>query len=124
MAVKLKKKALWSAAKTPLERHVAAWVIRQAEDYKDTGCAGVFKDLFYGGCSSGIVGHLVYSRDCLSFARRYLAEILSIMAEDSEEFGESPAPRKDSPGWSPDWLAWYGFERTAQRLADRVGYDG
>ena len=55
--------------KTALECNVAKWAKELAPGYND-GIAGVFHDLFYGGCQSGMVSHLIYYSDTIPFFRR------------------------------------------------------
>lgn len=62
-----------TGAKTRLERHVQKWINERAEDY-DSGPIGVLKDLNYGGCSSGMVGHLIYYTDTVKFFQTHRRE--------------------------------------------------
>lgn len=79
------------------------------------------KDLFYGGCESGIVNHLIYNYDCLKFAKKYLEDICDVIADYEEEYGELPL-KKEKP-FSYTQLAWQSFELTAQKLAFENNYD-
>lgn len=107
---------------TKLERHVYSWAKRQAVDYDD-GLAGVFRDLFYGGCQSGFVGHLIYYHDTVRFYKRYLDDINRLVSE----YVYSGGNMADLPGWdnedplaldvyNQNFLAWFGFEQAADNL--------
>ena len=51
---------------SPLSKHVRCWINNQVEG-PDYDVQGVLKDLMYGGCQSGIVGHLIYYTDTTKF---------------------------------------------------------
>ena len=124
---------LLSGSKTRLERNVQQWVNEQAESYDD-GAKGVLTDLMRGGCSSGIVGHLIYYTDTLKFFQTHRREISALLSEIIQDSGMQPAElfpaNRNSMGWdildplaqenqNRNLLAWFGFEETAQRLASR-----
>jgi hypothetical protein len=118
-------KRIYPLAETPLERHVARWIDRYA-DHGYNNRTSLLSDLFYGGCSSGMVGHLVYYRDTLRFYRRFRAEIDAMFTELVQECGENPLRDWDNDDplardtGNQNLLAWFGFEETARRLADRA----
>ena len=119
--------------RTPMEKNVTRWANAHAADYNN-GIEGVFKDLFYGGCQSGMVSHLIYYKDTLTFYRKHRQEIESMLAEMMNEmdadspaglFGDKwdksdPFARETS---NRNLLAWFGFEEAARRLCDRAGID-
>lgn len=122
-----------SGAKTRLERHVQKWINEQAQEY-DSGAAGVLKDLFYGGCSSGMVSHLIYYTDTVKFFQTHRREITALLKETMDSQGEHDLSKIFSNTNSMTWdaedplaqedgnrniLAWFGFEETARILADR-----
>ena len=121
----MKKKI--SGAKTPLEKHVQAWINKGAADY-DSGAEGVLGDLFQGGCQSGMVGHLIYYHDTLKFFKKYQEEINALLVEMVQDVGEGPSDLfgdkwdKEDPlaldTMNRNLLAWFGFEETARKLAD------
>jgi len=120
------KKRIDGAA-TPLERHVQKWINSRAADY-ESGAEGVLKDLFYGGCQSGMVGHLIYYTDTLEFFKKYRQEINALLVEALESSGCSISElfgdkwEKEDPlaqdRLNQNLLAWFGFEETARKLAD------
>lgn len=127
-----------TTAKTRLQRNVQNWINTRAADYPDTGAKGVLEDLMHGGCSSGIVGHLIYTHDCVKFYRTHRAEINALLADTLDQLGEaSPAALFNNPNCS-QWdkedplalesgnqnlLAWFAFEETARNLAAAAGLD-
>jgi len=110
-----------TTARTKLERAVARWLNRTAREY-ESGVEGVARDLFTGGCASGFVTHLIYTRDSERFALRHMVDILDLMQEDTGETGERPQPR-DGADVDLNWLAWYGFESAARRVLDQAGVE-
>lgn len=115
-------------AATPLERHVQSWVNKVAADY-ESGAEGVLKDLFYGGCQSGMVGHLIYYSDTLKFYKKHRKEINDLLMSFVQGTGQQPAELfgdkwdNDDPlaldTLNQNLLAWFGFEETARHLADK-----
>lgn len=126
-----------SGATTRLERNVQRWVNERAQDYND-GAAGVLKDLFYGGCSSGMVNHLIYTVDCVKFYKTHRREISALLSELMDSMGEHDLSKifsnKNSMTWDHEdplaqedgnrnILAWFGFEEAARHLAERNGIE-
>jgi hypothetical protein len=124
-------------AESRLESHVRAWLNREAVNYDD-GARGVLHDLQHGGCSSGFVGHLVYTWDAVAFFRQYRADIAALLAEAIDNAGCGPDRLFKGGSGGLEWdsadplalddanqnlLAWFGFEEAANRLAARQGID-
>lgn len=120
-------------ASTKLERAALRWINDLATDY-DTGAAGVVKDLFYGGCQSGIVSELIYYRDTVKFYRKHKADISELLTDalDSTGFkglGELFGDKWDdsdplaSDDMNQNLLAWFGFEEAARNVCNRAGID-
>jgi hypothetical protein len=117
-----------TGASTRLERHVQRWINDRANDY-ESGVEGVLKDLMYGGCQSGMVGHLVYYTDTLKFFATHRREISAMLTEAMQNYGgnvKSVFGEKwdDSDPLAQETqnrnlLAWFGFEETARNLASR-----
>ena len=118
-----------TGAQTRLERHVQNWINQQAKNYDPQDAKDVLEDLFYGGCQSGYVSHLIYYKDTLKFFATHRREISQLLKDALENVGGSP---KDLFGekWDDsdplaqetqnrNLLAWFGFEETARILADR-----
>ena len=121
-------------AETALERHVLKWINDEAKDgYRDNEnpVKAVLDDLFHGGCASGIVGHLIYTRDTVAFYKKHQKEIDGLLKETLSDIGESPSKLFERAGWDNDdplaredgnqnILAWFGFEETARKLGDKA----
>jgi hypothetical protein len=118
------------AATTELEKAVANWVADLATDYDDYDCEGPFKDLFHGGCSTGVVGHLTYYRDTCAFYEQHKEEIWGLVCDQVENIGHKNvfqflaelggANDVGSADQFENLMAWFGFEEAAQRLYDRL----
>lgn len=120
-----------SCATTKLERAARKWINEQAREY-DSGCAGALRDLFQGGCASGIVGDLIYYTDTMAFYRRHRDELGKMLADSCEQNGMQPS--EIIRGWdksdplaqevqNQNVLAWFGFEEAARIVAQRAGLE-
>lgn len=96
-----------------LKRKVAGMLINQLEGYDNP--KQMFEDLSHG-CVSGIVGSLIYYVDTHKFAKTYIEDILKLKDELEDETGE-PIQEKDD---KLNWLAWFGFEEMAYRIAGEL----
>lgn len=119
---------------TALEKNVARWAKAQASGYDDNSLEAVFKDLFYGGCQSGMVGHLIYYKDTISFYRKHRKEIDELLYTTLDGLGENSPADLFGDKWdkqdpfardtqNQNLLAWFGFEESARRLCDRAGIE-
>lgn len=121
-----------TGAKTKLEKAVQATCNSYADNYGD-GVKGFLKDLFYGGCQSGVVGGLIYYKDTIAFYKRHKTEIKALLRELKDATGcTTEALFGDK--WDQDdcfadetqnqnLLACFGFEETARKLADQNGIE-
>jgi hypothetical protein len=118
-------------AQTRLEAAARAWILSKAADY-DGDTRAVLKDLFYGGCQSGIVGGLCYYSDTIKFYKRHQADINALLKDRLESSG--CAVGELLPDWdaadplaldqgNQNLLAWFGFEEAARELANRSGME-
>ena len=74
------------------------------------------KDLLNHGCVSGMVSSLIYYKDTKAFYIKYIDEIDELREECEEMIGE---PLKMGyPLYN--WLAWFGYEATARKIADKL----
>lgn len=127
-------KKLTVKTENKLEANVKAWVNREAKEYND-GAEGVLRSLSEHGCSSGMVGHLIYYSDTIPFFKRHKKDILALAKEQASDYGYSVGQLLEGlNGWDKDdplcedtqnqnLLAWYGFEETARNLANRAGIE-
>jgi hypothetical protein len=118
---------------TPLERNVISWLNSHGADY-DSGWKGALKDLMYGGCQSGMVGHLIYYTDTVKFYKKHQKEIDALLKEAFDSTGytspkdlfgdkwddSDPLAREDI---NQNLLAWFGFEETARNIARKAGVE-
>ncbi len=119
---------------TALERNAARWMNAQAANYDNDSLEDAAKDLFYGGCQSGMVGHLIYYKDTLAFYRKHRREIETLVLDMLSELGEKSPAGLFGDKWddadpfardtqNQNLLAWFGFEEAARRLCDRAGIE-
>tara|TARA_Y100000310_G_C20096321_1_gene540663 strand:- start:100 stop:501 length:402 start_codon:yes stop_codon:yes gene_type:complete len=114
-------------AETSLGKHVRCWVNNQVDGGSYDDVSGPLKDLLYGGCQSGMVGHLIYYTETARFYKRYRTEIGEMLGELIEDTGLSVNElfgdnwEKEDPlacdTCNQNLLAWFGFEETARKLA-------
>lgn len=107
-----------------VERWVARWANSHVSNYDD-GAAGALKDLLYGGCSSGMVGALIYTRDIEAFYRRHLRDVEAIVEELEESMGEPLRNDEKRNGHLDNvtFRTWVAVEETARKLADELGIE-
>lgn len=114
---------------TRLERHVAKWARELRADYNGD-ITGPFRDLFKGGCASGMVSHLVYYSDTERFYATHRRDIHAMLAGRLDDFGCSLQqlfgdkwdvndPLADETT-NRNLLAWFGFEEAARDLCSRA----
>jgi hypothetical protein len=117
---------LYGADLSPLVEHVAQWALDGAPDY-DGDATGPLRDLAYGGCQSGMVGHLIYYRDTTAFYAEHALEIDALVTDLCNDTGCTPIALFN--GWdaadpfarettNQNLLAWVGFELVGSRLLD------
>jgi len=85
----------------------------EAEGYSNP--SGFFKDLQYGGCSSGMVGMLIYNTDCLEIYGRYANEMEEFREELEEEMGDRIVHSGSTYHYV--WICWLCYEELAYRIA-------
>lgn len=118
-------------ADTDLEKAVLQWINKNAENYEN-GVIGVAKDLFYGGCASGMVSEMCYYSDTVKFYNEHQKDIDQLLADLIDSTGESVSSLfKDWDESDPlcrdtnnqNLLAWFGFEEAARNICDRAGIE-
>lgn len=89
-------------------------------DALNAGDAGNYlEDVLKHGCQSGSVPHLIYYRDTKQFFVDHCDEIDELRVELEESLGE---PLKiGTPSYN--WLAWFGYEETARKIAEKIGLE-
>lgn len=123
------KKLAKPEEETGLGRAVRLWLNDKGRDYED-GWRGAMRDLQHGGCSSGMVGSLIYYRDTVKFYRKHQEEIVALLVETFENSGFYDPVKLFGDKWDEtdplaftdcnrNLLAWFGFEETASRIEGR-----
>lgn len=124
------EKIKMSVAETSLEKHVVRWF---NEGAKENTLESIWYNLSSGGCESGFVTHLIYTKDTLKFFKKYKKDINSLLCDMLGDRG-SDAIADLLPAWdnndplamdlnNQNLLAWFGFEEAARRISERVGLE-
>ncbi len=114
----LSENQLQSKLETIRDIHVdsiKACVIDEALDSDDI--QNFFEELLRYGCSSGMIGSLIYYADTHKFYDAYYSEIEDIRLQIESEMGE---PLKIE-GDLKNTLVWTAFEWEAYNLASELG---
>jgi len=88
----------------------------------------------YGGCQSGMVSGLIYYNDTVKFYKAHKKEIKTLLVDMLAETGYTDPIGLFGDKWdkadpfaddtnNQNLLAWFGFEETARRLADKNGIE-
>ena len=112
---KLKKQLQKVLSENP--NTIKACVIKEAFDYHNI--TDFFDDLLENGCSSGIIGSLIYYRDTEKFFDFHYEEIMDLKTDFEESTGEA----MQIPHQLKNHLAWFAFEQVACDLADFIGLE-
>ena len=126
------KKIAKQENETKLQKDVRNIINQYGKDYDDTGIEGFLKDLFYGGCQSGIVGELIYYNDTCKFYKKHKKDISDLLKDTLSNYGRKATPldifggkwdTKDPlclDGENQNLLAWFAFEETSRQFADSL----
>lgn len=77
------------------------------------------QDVLQHGCQSGMVSGLIYYKDTLAFYNEHVDDIEALREETEDSIGEPLAIGYPSY----NWLAWFGYEETARKIADELGIE-
>ncbi len=117
MSLKKKLAAIQNEDKYSIRSDVAETALSYGDSEEEI--KSFFSDLLSHGCQSGMISHLIYYKDTDEYYRSHVDEIDDLKQELEEEIGE---PLKiGSP--IQNWLAWFGFEETARKVADEIGLE-
>lgn len=103
-----------------LKQYVANYILDHIDDYEGTDTQKItswFNNLFYGGCQSGFISELIYYSDTHAFFDKFYDDIEDMRVEYQENVGTSWLDDSDLK----NQLAWFGFEQTAQQIANELG---
>lgn len=119
------------SAKTELEKDVRRIINENAEGYENM--EGYVSNLLRHGCISGMVGELIYYKDTTAFYERHKYEIWELIIDMADDMGyKNPLEFLATLNGAKDignadqfenLLAWFAFEETAKKLAERNGME-
>ena len=104
-----------------LEKDVCKYILNEWDNYENK--KDIFSDVLNHGCSTGIVGHLIYYSDILKYLAKHGKEINDLMSgyacSPKEIFGEKwndddPLAREYH---NSSLIAWFGFEEAMYRVS-------
>lgn len=114
-----------------LKKYVAEYIIDSIYDYSNI--KDFFRDLNQHGCVSGMIGSLIYYKDTSKFYDKYENDIEELLDLYRDECGYknrletmaslNGADNVGSMEQEKNLLAWFGFERQSQLLADEIGLE-
>ena len=110
-----------------LVKKVVNVILDQDPNYQE----GFIGDVINHGCSSGIVGELIYYSDTTAFYSKYKREIISLLKETMSDFGYKSPAELFTKNWDDEdplvedthnqnLLAWFAFEETCRMIANRL----
>ena len=101
-------------------RSLRAAVAQEALDYGTDNPTDMFHSLAQGGCQSGTIGSLIYYADTRAFFDEFYDDIEELREDWEDQLGQPLNIKGDLK----NWLAWFGFEETARRMAhDDLGLE-
>jgi hypothetical protein len=114
MTTKQKIEKIAKETDSKLEKYVCDYITDNYETDEDI--KAFLKDLQQNGCVSGMVSDLIYYTDTHEFYNDYADEIDELKDEMEESIGEPFKIKGDVR----NWLAWFAFEETAERIAGEL----
>lgn len=75
---------------------------------------GFFKDLSYGGCSSGMIGMFIYNDDCKKFYINHIDDLEAFVEDFEGELGEHISNKDHQPHYT--FVCWLCYEEFAHRI--------
>ena len=120
---------LRSCAETELDKAVVEIVAERGDECKD-----FMRSILSGGCENGTVAELIYYSDTVTFYMSHKRDIQQLVMERMEDYGTTSiadlfGTRFDMTDLfcedveNQNLLAWFGFEKSLQKLAKCVGLD-
>lgn len=110
------------------QHSIEYWLIRFVCRGRGYSPQGQLEDIVHHGCSSGCVGELIYTCDCLKFYQKYEDKIWELVYEFRQDTGQtlgqfidsfsSVIEDEDSLKVS---LGWFAIEQTAFRILNDLG---
>ena len=122
-----------------LQSNVSMWILDRATDYDECATAwdniaGLLSDLAYGGCSSGMVSHLIYNSDILRYWEAHREEITDTIQTQADDSGCGIGELFRAGDWDntdpfcrelPNItiMVWAAFEQTAFDIGCAMGIE-
>lgn len=117
-----------------LEEVVLAEIVEEIETCYENREEEFFEDLFRNGCISGMVSSLVYYTETQKFFKEHSEEINEMISETINSIGCDSltgifGDKFDKEDFlcleqsNQNLLAWFGFEETARKIANKLGMD-
>ena len=115
-----------------LVKYVCDYIISKWDNYDDKN--DILLSVINLGCSSGIVGELVYYHDTLKFYEKFQYEIVSLLNECLDSCGCNSPVELFGKNWdkrdplaiednNKNLLAWFGFEETIKNIANKFNIE-
>lgn len=83
-----------------------------AEGYRNP--VGFFKDLAYGGCTSGLIGMLISNDDCKELYIKHIDSMEAFKEEYEDELGEPIRNKNQLPHYT--FVCWFCYEEFAYNI--------
>jgi len=99
------------------EQGIRAIVAQDALDAENA--ESYLSDVLQHGCQSGIVSDLIYYTDTKKFFIDNMEEIEELLSETEDSIGETL--EKSYPLYN--WMAWFGYEETARKIAEEISIE-
>lgn len=97
------------------------------KDYMTTYDREELQSIVDHGCVSGCAGGLIYYRDTLAFYDQFCDELHDVLAEDIDQFGETPKYITDALAQGctafKNALVWYVAETYANQILNETEAD-
>jgi hypothetical protein len=112
--MKLKTKLKKFETTNRLERYVVDYILGRYNDNQEI--KDFSNDLLSHGCVSDMIDELVYYEDTHKFYEKFYNEIEELRIDHEENIGEPIEINGDLK----NFFAWFGFEQTASKIADKL----
>lgn len=98
-----------------LKRYVAKSILSKSDGYEKI--ENWFNDLLSHGCSSGMIGELIYYTDTHEFYDEFYSDIEDLRYETEQSTGLKLAPDGDLK----NWFAWFAYKQTVYKIGNEIG---
>lgn len=118
--IKAKLKAIIKAEKhgNSLKKDVAKEWLNNVDEYENG--EEWIKDLMNGGCSSGFIGKLIYTKDAQKYYDKHYDAVEDIISDLEESIGQSIDASNKSKIDHKTFRAWVAFEEMARNISQEI----